>query len=149
LGGDGDVSEQLAPDITYEDNRIRKPNRQSRVDLVSPVAKRKISFDLEERSLSLSEVSSEAGRCLRCDLCHPVSKYQVRNDSCVYCGRCVEACKWQAINVGVTPEQMQGNRLQRAEAVSGKNTFGQVLWGLIFIVVLICLFIVFHKLFQG
>ena len=149
LGGDGNVRERLAPDIDCEDNRIRKPNRQNRADLVSPVEKRKKSFDLEERSLSLSEASKEAGRCLRCDLCHPVSRYRVRNDSCVYCGRCVETCQWQAISVGVTPEQMQGNRLQRAEAVSGKNTFGHVLFGLVVIVVLICLFVVFHKLFNG
>jgi len=147
LGGNGDISEVLAPEISAEESQMLKANNAARTNLIIEPAVRKTGFELEERALSAAEVSKEAGRCLRCDLCHPVEKYTVNNSACLYCGRCMEACNWRAIKVGGVLTDLTGTRQIRESAMEGNRTFATALTIVLVAVTVIIAVIVISKFF--
>jgi NADPH-dependent glutamate synthase beta subunit-like oxidoreductase len=91
LGGDGDVSETLAPP---EDEIVLAPlNREilGRQKMpVIPSWQRVISFEQVEAGLSKKQIALEADRCLQCD----ARGFEVvlNKEYCKECGYCVEAC---------------------------------------------------------
>ncbi|MCL2475111.1 MAG: FAD-dependent oxidoreductase [Chloroflexi bacterium] len=147
LGGSGDISEMLAPAVSVEESLMLKANSIARTSLVTSPAVRKTGFESEERALSVVEAPREAGRCLRCDLGHPVEKYTVNNAACLYCGRCMEACNWHAIKVGGAPTDLTGTRHSREAALEGDRTFATTLTIIVAAVIAMVVAIIISKFF--
>ena len=71
LGGDGDISEQLAPSQELDDN-IGKIEGfgylKRKEETIIEADKRKACFDLVNHGIGCDGIQDEAGRCLQCDL---------------------------------------------------------------------------------
>ena len=71
LGGDGDISEKLAPE-QHADPKIGKVAgfaKQKRIQTeIKAVKERDHNFDLMDFGICDEKICSEAGRCLQCDL---------------------------------------------------------------------------------
>ena len=83
LGGDGDISEVLAP-VQEHDPYIGQyagfPAAERRKNSIEPVENRKDNFCLVDHGICSSEIGIEAGRCLQCDLRLDISKPRVWGD---------------------------------------------------------------------
>jgi len=101
LGGDGDIEEALAPPVEEE---IEKPLGNARLGLRREVPtemrfeEQKGSLAEIEHTIKAGEAIKEARRCLRCDLAYSVDQYSLNTLTCTYCGRCIDACTWNAIS---------------------------------------------------
>ena len=71
MGGDGDISEVLAP-VEIPDANIGKKEGfayETRVESqVTPVDERKDNFNLVDHGICAEGICAETGRCLQCDL---------------------------------------------------------------------------------
>lgn len=77
LGGDGDISEVLAPVETPDAciGLIEKFGYEKRVQpQVTPVDERKDNFNLVDHGICADHICEEAGRCLQCDLRVQISR---------------------------------------------------------------------------
>lgn len=99
LGGNGDITEVLAKPVEEEmAYPLVTARGGGKVDVpVVSVKERLKSFNGEELSLKEGNAKKEAKRCLRCDLGHSVEEYALNTATCTYCGRCLEACQWDAL----------------------------------------------------
>lgn len=99
LGGDGDITEILAKPVEEEAvNPLVTARGGGRIDVpVISVRERLKGFDAEELGLKAGDAKKEAKRCLRCDIGHSVEDYSLNTTICTYCGRCLEACQWDAL----------------------------------------------------
>jgi heterodisulfide reductase subunit A-like polyferredoxin len=83
LGGDGDISEVLAP-VTEHEPCIGKYEGfayvERRENVMEPVVNRQGNFCLVDHGICDSEIGLEAGRCLQCDLRLDLSKPRVWGD---------------------------------------------------------------------
>ncbi|MCP4686911.1 MAG: FAD-dependent oxidoreductase [Desulfobacterales bacterium] len=91
LGGDGDVSERLAPaedEVELETISLPLAPRQ-KMPTIEPW-RRVVGFDQVETGLAKRQIETEAGRCLNCD----ARKFEVtlNTENCKECGYCVEVC---------------------------------------------------------
>jgi len=105
LGGTGNIAERLA---VVNDAPERRGPPLSGIRPERPLIaheKRVHSFDGVECGWSKDEAEFEAGRCLRCDMRYPVTKYQLDGGLCVYCGLCVESCPFNALYIGTDYER--------------------------------------------
>ncbi|MEX1377226.1 MAG: FAD-dependent oxidoreductase [Eubacteriales bacterium] len=71
LGGDGDISEKLAPDYEYNDEigKIEGFGYLTREkEDIMEADKRKGCFDLVNKGIGCGAINDEASRCLQCDL---------------------------------------------------------------------------------
>ena len=83
LGGDGDISEVLAPVVErkpYIGSEEGFAYVERRHNQFEPVANRCDNFCLTDHGLSSEDVSTEAGRCLQCDLRLDISKPRLWGD---------------------------------------------------------------------
>jgi formate dehydrogenase beta subunit len=98
LGGDGDISENLAilkdelPERTGAPLPGFRPERQMISD-----EERKHSFEGVEIGWNKEQAELESARCLRCDMRYTVTRYQLESGLCIYCGLCVESCPFNAL----------------------------------------------------
>ena len=125
LGGNGDISEVLAAPVETEPVRpIREArgHRQRRVSRLGAEERLK-GFAPEELPMDLKEAAREAQRCLRCDLTYKVESYNLDTVTCIFCGRCIKTCYWDAIipdaayGVAVEEKQKQRDRVERRHRV--------------------------------
>ncbi|PJI06966.1 MULTISPECIES: FAD-dependent oxidoreductase [Clostridium] len=83
LGGDGDISEVLAPKDKKTSNigRIEKFGylKRAKEDIVQ-ADERKDNFNNVNKGLCSDDICSEAGRCLQCDLRFDITKHRVWSD---------------------------------------------------------------------
>lgn len=83
LGGDGDISEVLAP-VGEKDSYIGKIPRFSELErksvVVEPAEKRRDNFKIFDYGICESDICGEASRCLQCDLRMDISKPRVWGD---------------------------------------------------------------------
>jgi formate dehydrogenase beta subunit len=83
LGGDGDISEVLAP-VGKKDSYIGKVPRFSELErkpvVIEPAEKRRNNFKLFDYGICESDICGEASRCLQCDLRMDISKPRVWGD---------------------------------------------------------------------
>ncbi|AGY75258.1 FAD-dependent oxidoreductase [Clostridium autoethanogenum] len=83
LGGDGDISEVLAPEEQKLSNIGRIEGfgylRRAKEDIVQ-ADKRKNNFNDVNKGLCNDDICSEAGRCLQCDLRFDITKHRVWSD---------------------------------------------------------------------
>jgi NADPH-dependent glutamate synthase beta subunit-like oxidoreductase len=150
LGGSGDITETLAPPVQHE--KV-VPLRSPKGGLPPEVPTRLICRNVdgtcaeEEMSLAEKEVIKEAKRCLRCDIGYPVDEFEVDTLTCTYCGRCVDACYWDAILAGVGYEKAAKERKEELEETAIKYRLqDRVLTILVVSVAIIALGIVAVKL---
>lgn len=83
LGGDGDISEILAPVETADPYIGECPDfgyKQRKKPVVDPAEQRQDNFQLFDHGICSSEICEEAGRCLQCDLRLQISKPSVWAD---------------------------------------------------------------------
>jgi len=153
LGGSGDIEETLAPPVQEEavtPLREAKGGWPPKVPTVLRYEQQKGSVAEVELSLKEKEAIKEAKRCLRCDLTYMVDEFEVDTAVCTYCGRCVDACLWDALMSGYGYEKAAKERAERVEAIEGENrVYNRVLTLLVLAVVVIILAIVAVKLFSG
>lgn len=100
LGGDGDISEILAPPDCWqqsEKDTILMENRPAYPMI--DINKRKTSFDGAELGWDKITAETEASRCLKCGQ-YNVTTYQLDGGRCIYCGLCVESCHFNALFMG-------------------------------------------------
>jgi thioredoxin reductase/ferredoxin len=150
LGGSGDIAETLAPPVEQE--KVA-PLRSPKGGLPPEVPTRLICHNAdgtcaeEELSLTEKEVIKEAKRCLKCDIGYPVDEFEVDTLTCTYCGRCVDACYWDAILAGVGYEKAAKERQEALEETAIKYRLqDRVLTILVVSVAIIALGIVAVKL---
>ena len=105
----GNIEEVLAPPVEEE---IEKPLKNAKLGLRSEVPtemrfeEQKGGLTEIEHSIKAEDAIREAKRCLRCDLAYSVDNYSLNTLTCTYCGRCVDACEWNAItNTGDMKEE--------------------------------------------
>jgi ferredoxin len=153
LGGSGDIAETLAPPVQQEK---AVPLRSPKGGLPPKIPTRLVSRNEdgtsaeEELSLTEKEVVKEAKRCLRCDIGYPVDEFEVDTTTCTYCGRCVDACYWDAILAGVGYEKAAKERQEELEETAIKYRLqDRVLTILVVAVAVIALGIVAVKLFAS
>jgi len=153
LGGSGDITETLAPPVQQEKTA---PLRSPKGGLSPKIPTRLICRNEdgtcaeEELSLTEKEVVKEAKRCLRCDIGYPVDEFEVDTTTCTYCGRCVDACYWDAILAGVGYEKAAKERQEELEETAIKYRLqDRVLTILVVAVAVIALGIVAVKLFAS
>ena len=96
FGGDGDISEALAPP-EKPPRVLENPAVRAKADLPTYLASGNIE---KEATLVQKAAVKEAQRCLSCDACYLVNSYAVDTGRCTYCGRCVENCYRGAISAG-------------------------------------------------
>jgi len=153
LGGSGDIQETLAPPVQEEAVtllREAKGGWPPKVPSVLRYEQQKGSVVEVELSLKEKEAIKEAKRCLRCDLAYMVDEFEVDTAVCTYCGRCVDACLWDALMSGYGYEKAAKERAERVEAIEGENrVYNRVLTLLVLAMVVIVLAIVAVKLFSG
>ncbi len=85
LGGDGDISETLAPEQEKQDRIgcIEGFSAQQRVDPVLETAEdRKDNFGLVDLGICGDRICKESGRCLQCDLRTRIHKPRLWSDYC-------------------------------------------------------------------
>ena len=105
LGGTGNIAERLAV-VNDAPDRHGAPLPGIRPERpMIPHEKRVQSFEGVEVGWGKEEAEREAGRCLRCDMRYPVTKYQLDGGLCVYCGLCVESCPFNALFMGTDYER--------------------------------------------
>ena len=102
LGGSGNLDQQLAPP---ESSKAVTPIRSLLRRMPSPVPVKQVkvadgSMAASEQTLDAKAAKLDAERCLKCDLCYDLKDYVLDTNTCVFCGRCVEACMWSAIVPG-------------------------------------------------
>ncbi len=102
LGGSGNLEMSLAPP---ESSKAVTPIRSllRRMPSLVPVNQVKVadgSVAASEQTLEEKAAKLDAERCLKCDLCYDLKDYELDTNTCVFCGRCVEACMWNAIIPG-------------------------------------------------
>ncbi len=92
LGGDGDISEVLAPaagEVKPLDADELPEERRVPQAAVMPLSKRLFSFDMPECGYTGEEAIKEANRCLKCNANHD---YSVNEDKCKGCHNCQVVC---------------------------------------------------------
>lgn len=91
LGGEGDISEELAPpeEGIYIPEFLREVKPRYQMPLLS-VKERSVSFEQVERGLSEEQAIAEAKRCLDCDA--RTFEVVVYPENCKECGYCEEVC---------------------------------------------------------
>ncbi|MGI2336472.1 MAG: FAD-dependent oxidoreductase [Dehalogenimonas sp.] len=125
LGGAGDLDQRLAPE---ESKKALTPIRDLKRRSPSPVPTNYLK--IADGSLAASELTfspkaaiADAERCLKCDLSYNLQDYNLNTNVCVFCGRCIENCMWNAITTGTgyaaTSEAMeQTNQSNKAKIYS-------------------------------
>jgi len=110
LGGDGDISEKLAPGETefFPPDDLEGKWRPEITEL--PAEERIKSFEQVEKGLDAETAVNEARRCMRCDLNRPVANYEADMGLCIFCGLCVEACPYDANAMGYVYENSEYQR---------------------------------------
>ncbi len=118
LGGKGDIDEMLSPSAEEEGVLpLKDAIGGSRIEVPRLSIDRRLnSFELDEGSLSEKEAIREARRCLKCDLSYLVDSYEVDTSVCTYCGRCFEACIWDALSTGYGYEKAAKEHKEQLEA---------------------------------
>jgi formate dehydrogenase beta subunit len=124
LGGDGDITEVIAEPV--EEEAVKPILDQRR--RYAPRLPKKMVIDEQkggeaevELLLDNKKAKYEAKRCLKCDVGHPVENYIVKTPTCVYCGRCVDACYWEAITAGYGYEDAAQDYEQREKERTEKT----------------------------
>ncbi len=102
LGGSGNLDITLAEP---ESPKALTPIRDIKKRLPSPLAVDKVkiadgSLAASEQTLLAKAAVADAERCLKCDLCYDLKSYTLDTSACIFCGRCVESCMWNAIVPG-------------------------------------------------
>ncbi|MEN8614883.1 FAD-dependent oxidoreductase [Dehalogenimonas sp. THU2] len=102
FGGSGDLDQRLAPP---ESARALTPIREFRSKFPPAVPVKQIRADdgslaASEQTLPATAAVADAGRCLKCDLTYELKDYRLDTGVCVFCGRCIETCYWNAITPG-------------------------------------------------
>ncbi|MDD4793773.1 MAG: FAD-dependent oxidoreductase [Dehalococcoidales bacterium] len=100
LGGDGDISEKLAPEDNWQQqvkDTILWKNRPE-FPMIA-IEKRKTTFEGAELGWDKATAEDEASRCLKCGQ-YNVASYQLDGGRCIYCGLCVESCHFNALFMG-------------------------------------------------
>jgi NADPH-dependent glutamate synthase beta subunit-like oxidoreductase len=102
LGGAGNIDAALA---SPESARALTPIREVKKRFPSPVATKQVriadgSLAASEQTLEARAAVADAERCLKCDLTYDLKDYSLDARACVFCGRCIEACYWNAITPG-------------------------------------------------
>lgn len=145
LGGSGDLTQTLAEPETAA---AVTPLKELKSKFPSPVPVRYVraadgSQAASEQTLPDTAAVADAKRCLKCDLSYKLKDYRLDTGVCVYCGRCIEACYWNAITPGAGYEQAR----QAVEAVSAKDKrYANVLTVLVAIGVVLIAAVTFMKL---
>ena len=102
LGGTGNIDAVLAP---AESAKALTPIRDIKKRFPSPVPVTHVriadgSLAASEQTLLVKAAVADAERCLKCDLCYDLDSYKLDTHACVFCGRCIESCMWNAIVPG-------------------------------------------------
>ncbi len=116
LGGSGDIDQTLAPP---ESAKAITPLKEFKSKFPSPTPVKYVrAYDgsqaASEQTLPETAAMADAKRCLKCDLSYQLKDYQLDTGVCVFCGRCIEACYWNAITPGAGYEKAR----QAVETVS-------------------------------
>jgi thioredoxin reductase len=148
LGGMGDIDATLAPP---ESPRALTPIRDIRKRFPSPVPVNHVriadgSLAASEQTLPDKAAVADAERCLKCDLCYDLESYNLDTNACVYCGRCIESCMWNAIVPGAGYTQAAEAKKQ-AEQEERRKVFGYALTILVIAGAIMIAAIVLSKLF--
>lgn len=119
LGGHGNLDQSLAP---AESAGALTPVREVKRRLPALVEVKHVriadgSLAASEQTLTAGPAVADAARCLKCDLCYDLSDYQLDARACVFCGRCVESCIWNAI----VPSGGFASARKRAEEAESKE----------------------------
>lgn len=145
LGGAGDIDQPLAPP---ESAKAVTPLRDFKSKFPSPVPVKYLkaadgSQVASEQLLPQTGAVADAKRCLKCDLTYELSDYQLDVNTCVFCGRCIESCYWNAITPGAGYEKAR----RAAEAVSaGEKRSAAVLTVLVAVGVLLIAAVITSKM---
>ncbi|BAQ34066.1 FAD-dependent oxidoreductase [Dehalococcoides sp. THU3] len=122
LGGEGNLDETLAPP-EKDIKPLSEPKGQNRSQIELNLVKQAGGDKVEiEKTLSPVAAKKEARRCLRCDIVHQVHDYSLDTSSCTYCGRCVNACYWDAITSGYGYEAAAKKRQAEIAALEEKHS---------------------------
>jgi NADPH-dependent glutamate synthase beta subunit-like oxidoreductase len=152
LGGNGDISEILTSPLEAESVRPAKKargNRLHRPPKLKPSERLK-GFSLEELPMDPKEAVREAQRCLRCDLTNIVDSYNLDTNTCVFCGRCIKTCYWDAIIPDATyPTTMEERQPQRDKLDRQHRIDNLILTLLVTIVAAIVLVVVYNLLLNS
>jgi NADPH-dependent glutamate synthase beta subunit-like oxidoreductase len=99
LGGDGNIDEHFLMDTVDETHRLvtrsSSANRPEVRTTMMPGGYAQVDL-----TLSKEVAVKEAGRCLRCDLLYPVTRFSIDVEACNHCGQCLEVCHWGALLPG-------------------------------------------------
>ena len=126
--------------------RKARGNLQRRLRKLEP-AKRLKGFSLEELSMDLKEAAREAQRCLRCDLTYKVDSYDLDTKTCVFCGRCIKVCYWDAIIPDSAYTATMEERQQQCDRVERRDrAYNLIVTMLVIIVTVMVLAIVYNLL---
>ena len=148
LGGDGNLDQTLAP---VESAKATTPLREFRAKFPSVIPVKQIntldgSQAASEQTLPVSAAVAEAGRCLKCDLTYDLKNYKLDTGVCVFCGRCVEACFWNAITPG-DGYALAAEAVKKTEQADRRKTFSYILAVLVIAVAVMIAAILLPKLF--
>jgi ferredoxin len=123
LGGDGDISETFAP---VESVKALVPPREIKGGLPPPIPEEQIKLAdgttvRSEQTLDAKEALKDAKRCLKCDLTYELRDYELNTATCIFCGRCIETCPWNAIEAGSGYAAAAQENKEREEVIEISN----------------------------
>ena len=153
LGGAGNIDVTLAPP---ESARALTPIRDLKKRFPSPVAVKQVriadgSLAASEQTIEARAAVADAERCLKCDLSYDLKSYELDTRACVYCGRCIESCYWNAIVPGpgyAASADANKRAAQEAKQIGRRKTYGYVLTILVVAVAVMIAAAVLSKLFE-
>ena len=148
LGGSGDIDQTLAPP---ESAKAITPLKEFKSKFPSPTPVKYVrAYDgsqaASEQTLPETAAVADAKRCLKCDLSYQLKDYQLDTGVCVFCGRCIEACYWNAITPGAGYD-VAAETSKQAESFKKQRVYNYVLVILVVTVGLMIATIVLSKLF--
>jgi formate dehydrogenase (NADP+) beta subunit len=153
LGGSGNLEMQLA---SPESSKAVTPIRSLLRRMPSPVPVKQVkasdgSMAASEQTLDERAAKLDAERCLKCDLCYDLKDYKLDTSACVFCGRCVEACMWNAIVPGTgyataVEARKEAEKVESAEQAGKRKVYWYALRILVAAGALLILAVILSKI---